>query len=149
MKRLFILIVLLLACAGCNPGTPASVTALHVEMEATIAALSQANVETAEFLIAAYEAAVREHVETIMDYEITLAGETIATEKVRELLTSYRAKHADIRANVAEMKAEMARGQVVQERLREITAKLGQYLAAQRDETEELRKALVGLREGK
>ncbi len=147
--RLFLVTVLCLACIGCSRGTPASVTALFEEMERNIAADAVADHAKAEFFIAAYETAVREHVETIMDYEITLAGDTIAVDRVRELLTQYRAKHADIRANVAAMKVEMARGEVVQARLREITAKLGQYLAAQRDETEELRKALVGLREDK
>lgn len=147
MKRILVLIILLLACMGCSRGTPPAVTALHVEMDKTLAAYSQVVREAVLELCDQLEAATDAQVEMVLDHQIDLAGDTFATDKLRELLEQYRAKRADVRAEMKAIRLSVSKLDLTAERLRVIHAKLGQWLAAQKDELKELRDALVGLKQ--
>lgn len=140
-------VVLCLAGAGCSPGTPPAVTALQVQQEKTLVAYVKAETEVKVRLLEELEQAVQAQVEIILDYEIELAeGDSIKKEALKVLLGQYRQKRAEVAERIRAIKAELAISEVTAEQLIRITSKIGQYLAAQKDELEELRRILDELK---
>jgi chromosome segregation ATPase len=123
------------------------VTALHVEMDKTLAVYSQVVKEAVLELCDQLEASTEAQVEMVLDHQIDLAGDSFATDKLRELLVQYRGKREQVRAEMKAIRLSLQKLDMTSDRLREIHAKLGQWLAAQRDELKDLRDALIGLKQ--
>lgn len=150
MKHLLISLALfaLFFATGCNPGTPAAVMVLQSAKMDAAKKQYEANKAKDADMLKIIEEMYCAQIDLIMDAQIERAGDTIAVETLKTLLAQYRAKMAEAKARIAEYRANLERIQAHEAALAEMDAEIYRWLASNKNEFEELKKAIDSLKGG-
>lgn len=119
---------------GCWGGTPDAVIAGVTAEGELLKQVQDYYIEALEIQFANTDEALNAHIETVLDYEIRLqaAGDVIAVEKLQNLLTLYRTKRADIKAQLALIQKQMRAADATMDSIRKLHEKTVMYLTRER-----------------